>query len=214
MPDTLLNIPIPLNDWVNLYDLSGLTVGSEVSVQNIGVCDLYIAVQATQPTKKHNAYKIIQRKNGILYNSIPDDSGLWAFCNTDGGLVNIEPLQGGNKERVILPSAARTVTVNSPDFINPNAKGGNFLINISAITGTPRIRVIVQGKDSLSGEYYNVLVGNLYAVTGTNVMRVYPGINNEPGIAVSDILPRMFRIAVIHSDGDSITYSISAVLIA
>lgn len=212
MPDTLENISIPLNDWVDLYALSGLTVGSEVSVQNIGVCDLYIAVQATQPVKKHNAYKIIQRKNGINYKSIPDDSGLWAFCNTDVGLVNIEPFQDGNKERVILPSAARTVTINSPDFVNPNAKGGHFLIDISAVGTDPRILAIIQGKDPISGNYYNILISPKYSVVGTNTIKVYPGLNNVPNICVNDILPRVFRVQVVHTTGVSITYSVSVAL--
>jgi len=212
MPDTLENIPIPVNEWVDLYDLSGITVGSEVSVQNVGVCDLYLAVQASQPEKPHNSYKIIQRKNGISYTSIPDDSGLWAFCNNDEGLINIEPLQNGNKERVILPSAARTTTVNSPDFANPSAKGGHFVIDITAVGVDPRIEVIIQGKDIISGNYYDILVSPKYSVVGTNIIRVYPGLNSMPNISVNDILPRIFRVQVVHTTGISITYSVSVAL--
>lgn len=90
MSDTLPNVPIPLNEWVDLYAVSGIPVGTEVNVQNIGVCDLYIAVQATQPVKKHDAYRIIQRKNGISFKAGSGDSGLWAFCNSDGGLINLD----------------------------------------------------------------------------------------------------------------------------
>ena len=130
----------------------------------------------------------------------------------DGGLVNVEPLQDSNKERVILPSAARTATIASPDFANPNAKGGHFIIDISAIISTPQIQVLVQGKDSISGEYYNVLISPVYTVVGTNIIKVYPGLDNVPNICVNDILPRTFRLLVVHPNTDSITYSISAAL--
>lgn len=120
----------------------------------------------------------------------------------------------GNIEQVALASAARTVTTNSDDIDNLNGKGAHFIIDISAVVTDPRIRVSIQGKDPISGEYYNILVGNLYSVVGTNVMKVYPGMNNEPGISVSDTIPRTLRVNVAHTNSDSITYSISVVSIS
>jgi hypothetical protein len=118
MANTLQNIVIPVNQWVDLYTLSGISVGAEVSVQNIGVCDLYFAVQATQPTKKNTAFKIIQRENGIPYNSIPGDAGLWAFCNTDGGLVNVELLRDSESKDRISEQEFRQSLLVALDSIN------------------------------------------------------------------------------------------------
>jgi len=118
MTNTLPNIIIPVNEWVDLYTLSGISVGAEVSVQNIGVCDLYFAVQASEPIKKHTAFKIIQRENGIPYNSIAGDSGLWAFCNTDGGLVNVELLRDSPAKDRISEQEFRQSLLVTLDSIN------------------------------------------------------------------------------------------------
>lgn len=118
-----------------------------------------------------------------------------------------------NGEAALLASAARTASADSADFTNHNWKGGHFIIDVSAITATPSIVVTVQGKDSISGNYYDILVGVAITATGTTVLKVYPGIGQVINGAASDILPRTYRVSVANADGDSITYSISANLI-
>ena len=90
MSDNLPNIELPINEWVDLYSLSGTTVGTALSIENVGVCDVYLAVQELKPDPDHEAYNIIKRNGPPLKNSV-DDLGAWAFCNSKGGKVNAYP---------------------------------------------------------------------------------------------------------------------------
>lgn len=118
-----------------------------------------------------------------------------------------------NIEETLLASAARTASVNSADFVNYNAKGAHFIIDVTAITDTPSITVTIQGKDALSSEYYDILTGVAITATGTTILKVYPGIGQIANGAASDILPRTYRVSVAHDDTDSITYSIGVNLV-
>lgn len=115
-----------------------------------------------------------------------------------------------NTEETILASAARTASVNSADFTNHNAKGAHFIVDVSADPAAASITVKVQGKDPISGNYYDILVSNAIVSVGTNLLKVFPGITTVANAAASDILPRTYRISVTAADADSITYSVSA----
>lgn len=91
MPDTLLNIPLTQNEWVDLYAASGIAVGTQLLVENTGVCDVYLAVEATEPAKDSNSYNILKRNGDPLRNQ-PGDSGAWAFCQNTNGEVNVNPV--------------------------------------------------------------------------------------------------------------------------
>jgi hypothetical protein len=91
MADTLPNIAIPTNQWVDLYALAELPVGIQISIENIGVCDVYITIQAAEPDPDHDSYTVIQRDNGEPYPVPAGAAGAWAFC-TAGGKVNITKL--------------------------------------------------------------------------------------------------------------------------
>lgn len=120
----------------------------------------------------------------------------------------------GNIEETILASAARTASVNSADFVNYNARGLHLILNVSALAATPSITVSIQGKDAISGTYYNILTSAAITTTGINILKLYPGISAIPSQSASDILPRTWRVAVTNADADSITYSVSAALVA
>lgn len=87
--DTLPNIEIPSNEWISLYALTGIAVGTAVSVENVGVCDIYLAVQAAKPPTDHDSYNVLQRGNGVRLQNNPEDPGAWAFCNTSGAKINV-----------------------------------------------------------------------------------------------------------------------------
>lgn len=92
MSDSSLNITIPQNDWVDLYTLSGITVGVPISVENVGACEIYLAVQAAQPAPDHDAYVIVQR-SGPQYRNSDGDTGAWAFCQGSAGKLNVRNVQ-------------------------------------------------------------------------------------------------------------------------
>lgn len=121
--------------------------------------------------------------------------------------------QRNNTYITVLASAARTATVQSADLTNYNGKGLHLVIDVTAVTATPSITCEIEGKDALSGKYYDVLVGAAITATGTTVLKVYPGITASANASASDMLPRTFRVNCVHADADSITYSVGASLV-
>lgn len=92
MADTINNITLQPNVWVDLYAESGISVGTAISVQNIGVFDVNLTVRATQPSLDHNAYNVVQKDNGISYRNSAGDSGAWALCPNGVGKINVRPV--------------------------------------------------------------------------------------------------------------------------
>lgn len=86
MSDTASNTAIPPQIWVDLYAASGIDVGDQLIVQNIGVCDIYLTTAATQPVDD-TAMQILERGRSMV-NDIAD-TGAWAFCAA-GGAVSIK----------------------------------------------------------------------------------------------------------------------------
>lgn len=93
MPDNLTNVDIPDNVWVDLYTLTGIPVGTGISVQNIGSADVYLTVAADQPPVDHDAYNVSQRGTGIWLRNSSGDSGAWAFCNGSAGKLSVRALR-------------------------------------------------------------------------------------------------------------------------
>lgn len=151
--------------------------------------------------------------DGANFPTTPEQGGLnvvnfpYAFNETSFDAVR------NNTEETILASAARTATVNSADFTNYNAKGLHVIVNVSALSATPSITPIIQGKDPISGTYYDILEGLPITTTGINILKVYPGISAVVNASASDILPRTYRVSMTHADTDSITYSVAGALI-
>lgn len=91
MADTLPNISITANEWRDLYAASGIPVGTAIAVENVGVCDVYLTVAATQPDPEFNKYNVVKR-DGPQYGNDPGSSGAWAFCQGSGAKVNVREL--------------------------------------------------------------------------------------------------------------------------
>jgi len=89
MPDTLLNVDLPANQWVNLYAVTSIAVGTAISVENNGDADVYLTVRATEPPVGYRAYNVVNRANGVRLRNTEGDSGAWAFCPNTNGRVNV-----------------------------------------------------------------------------------------------------------------------------
>jgi hypothetical protein len=113
----------------------------------------------------------------------------------------------------LLASAARMATVDSDDQMNTKGRGAHVIIDVTAISATPSVVPHIQGFDPLSGKYYDLLIGIPILETGTTVLKLYPGIVASPNVAASDILPRHWRLRMVHANTDSITYSAAAQVI-
>lgn len=107
MSDTLTNIPLPKNIWVDLYAGSGVQVGTQILVENTGVCDVQLAVQATEPAKDSLDFNILKREGDPLQNQ-PGDSGAWAYCANTDGQVNVNPVIMNGFAPVVPLAAVKT----------------------------------------------------------------------------------------------------------
>lgn len=112
----------------------------------------------------------------------------------------------------LLASAARTALTTSADLFGNSADGVRVIVDVTAQTATPAVTVTIQGKDVVSGKYYDLLVGTAITdVTGLGVYTytVYPHINTVAGVSASNVLPGIFRIKTTVGDTDSMTYAVN-----
>jgi hypothetical protein len=112
---------------------------------------------------------------------------------------------------VVSSQTYTATTVNSGDQANFNFKGGQFVVNVSAYTSgtyTPHI----QGKDPVSGVYYDILVGPAINATGMTILKIYPGIGVLANGSASDILPQTWRVQLVGASTPSMTLSVQAYL--
>lgn len=122
---------------------------------------------------------------------------------------------------LLINAVAATTSQNTPDFFAQHFKGITVILNVTN-AGTGSIFVSVQGKDSVSNNYWNLIAGsavNNITTNGTYVYTLYPGINqalpagtNQALSQASTILPAQFRILVTANNANPMTYTVSAVL--
>lgn len=118
----------------------------------------------------------------------------------------------GNQNVTLLASAARTTNTTSSDQTNYNGRGVVVTLDCTA-SSSGSVTITIQGKDSVSGNYYTILAGTAVTTTSTNVYRVFPGLTASPNAVANDVLPRTWRISVAANNGNNITYSVGASVI-
>lgn len=87
MADTLANVVLPAGTWVNLYTATGLTVGTQIQIQNVGNVDVRVVSQAAQPTSA-SGFNLI-RPESLTFVSQASPTGAWARADRAAGLVNV-----------------------------------------------------------------------------------------------------------------------------
>lgn len=113
-------------------------------------------------------------------------------------------------EKVIYASAARTTTPTAVVVNSGRAKELRIVIDATAITATPSVVFTVDGQDSTSGKWFNIITSAAIVAVGTTVLTVALGVTVAANVAVSAPLPQTFRVVATHGDADSITYSVTA----
>ena len=113
----------------------------------------------------------------------------------------------------VLPSAARTASINSDTFANMRHRGLHLVIDATALAATPSVVFTIQGYSPLGDDYYTILASAAIVGTGTTVLRVYPGLTNAANTVANDNLPALWRVSAVAGDADSLTYSIAAILL-
>lgn len=116
---------------------------------------------------------------------------------------------------VAFSRASRTAAqYNSSDIANQQWKGAYVIIATTAYT-SGNYTFKVQGKDSLSGSYYDIVAGSAISGAGTQVLKIYPGITAATSASVasvSDMLPAVWRVQANGAGGPSATWSVSFVM--
>lgn len=113
-----------------------------------------------------------------------------------------------NQEITALASAARTASLNSSEFTLYGATGVIFVVDVTAVSLTPSVSITLQCYDSLSGKWFNIITATAITTTGTYKIMAFPNATAAAGSVASTVVARQCRLNCIHSDTDSITYSI------
>lgn len=117
-----------------------------------------------------------------------------------------------NRSVTLLASAVRAATNNTADQTNLNHRGVSVTIDVTAVPGVDTVTPKIQGKDELSGKYYDIVVGAAIVAQSTVVLKVCPGITPAANVAVADMLPKIWRVVLTHSAASNFTYSVGAAL--
>lgn len=113
----------------------------------------------------------------------------------------------------LLPSAARTASVNSADVHNRRgARGVSIYINVTAIVANPSLVFAIQEKDPVSGTYTTVLQSAAITGVGHTILMIMPGATAANNLVANRAVPPIWRVAVTAGDADSITYSVGYAL--
>lgn len=122
----------------------------------------------------------------------------------------------GNQFVYMRSNTRTSSTAGGP--VTHNYHAMHVIINVTSVTGAPSITPTIRGfaTGSQAGYFnmlpYDVLVGPAIAATGSTVLKIGPGLPGLPNFVANDYLPSVFDIAVAHTNGDNIAYSISVEL--
>lgn len=112
-------------------------------------------------------------------------------------------------EETVYASAARTATPTAVSVYTRGRQRLHLVIDVTAVTATPSVVPTIDGYDSLSGKWYNILTGVAITATGTTVLKVGPGLAAVANGCAQDMLPGLIRVVLTHGDADSITSSVA-----
>lgn len=116
------------------------------------------------------------------------------------------------KNQTILASAARTTTQTSADLGSVGCTGLIAVLDMTTV-GTGSVTLTIDGKDSASGKWFNLITGAAVVTNSTNVYRIYPGLTPVANATVSDVVPSIYRMVVTANNANSATYSLGVQLI-
>lgn len=115
--------------------------------------------------------------------------------------------------QVPFPATAQaTGTVNKNFDLPDNAIGAVFVLDITAVAGTPTHDVKIQYYDEVSGKYIDVVGASFAQKTGvsTAALSVYPGLTASANVAVSQVLTKSLRaVSVVAGSTPSSTFTLS-----
>jgi hypothetical protein len=117
-------------------------------------------------------------------------------------------------QKTLLASAARTATVATADQRNRAHKGVRVHINTTADPASASIVYTIQGKDDITDDYYTLLASAAVTSVGDTFLTIYPNIAVTANVSASNVLPAVWRVNCVAADADSMTYQVTAELLA
>ena len=126
-------------------------------------------------------------------------------------------MQQNKARRQLLASGARTASTATAKFTDRWAKIVRLYLNVTVASGTGGLQPQVRGYDAISGNAVALTTGGA-AITATGTFVYEMGL--AEGTAAGNVkecvlrpLPEVWDVNVVHGDGSSYTYSISAEVI-
>lgn len=89
MADTLDNVTLTKNTWVDLYAATSIAVGTRILIQNIGSTPLKLHTSASEPAS--NAGYVLLSSMQAMANET-GDSGCWVKSDYTDGQVNVQDI--------------------------------------------------------------------------------------------------------------------------
>lgn len=121
--------------------------------------------------------------------------------------------QNVNTPALITLTAQGAGTIVGPDMGNSSFRGVVVGVNLTTLT-TATATVHVQGKDAISGVYYDILVSAGLISTGFTSLTVYPGAAVISNVSAGQPLPATWRVEAVVTGGSAVvTGTIDASLI-
>ena len=110
----------------------------------------------------------------------------------------------------VYSSVARIATPTPADVDMSRAHGMVVIVDVTAASDTPSVVFNVDGFDPVSQKTWTLLDSAAITGTGTTVLKVGPGLTASANAVADDLIPAIVRIAPVHADADSITYTVTA----
>lgn len=121
--------------------------------------------------------------------------------------------QTGNFAKKVLDLAIRAATTASEQQINRNCTGLHLILNVIAGAAVGNeITPIIEAYEQIFGVWYPILTGTAINSVGVNILKLHPGISGVGDIR-ADVLPKIWRLRIVHAAGADVTYSAVANLV-
>lgn len=85
MADTLPNVTLPANTWIDLYAATGETVGTKLLLQNLGTAGVRLTSKAIAPVDGDGFKRVASGQQAV---NEAADLGAWAYSPVVDGEIN------------------------------------------------------------------------------------------------------------------------------
>ena len=114
--------------------------------------------------------------------------------------------------KTVFASAARTATPTAVTLDVNRYEELALFIDCTVDPAAASVLVTVSQINPVSGTKTDLLVANALASVSQQVLYIGPSIVASANVAANAVLGTRLEIKAVHADGDSITYSVTAVL--